>query len=151
MAKTTLTLMVGLPRSGKSTWIKENKTDEIVIEQDWIRTNVFGHQFHGPAEPFLFAVVSAMIRTLINQGKDVILDATCLTKDIRNRYIRIAEESNSNIKIVWLCTHIDTCCDRNESSPKGQQVPRDLLRAMNIRLEKPMKHEYNELVIVEEN
>ena len=148
MGKTTLTLMVGLPRSGKTTWIEENKTDEVIIEQDWIRTNVFGHQFHNAAEPFLKATVTAMIRVLLAQGKDVILDATCLTKSIRHIYTIIAGEYKADVRLVWLNTHLDECCDRNELSPEGQQIPRDLLRAMNVRLEKPMPHEYNELIKV---
>jgi len=150
MSKATLTLMLGFPRSGKTTWIMENKTDEIIIEQDWIRTNIFGHQFHTAAEPFLLAVVTATIRLLLAQGKDVILDSTGMTKDIRSRYTALAKEQKAKIRYVWVKTSMDTCCKRNEVSPEGHKIYRDTLRAMAIRLERPMVHEYDELIEVEE-
>ena len=41
--KNTLILMCGLARSGKSTWIKKNQADAIVVSPDDIRAEIFGH------------------------------------------------------------------------------------------------------------
>ena len=49
-----LTMMCGLPRSGKSTWIKKNKEDDVIVSPDQIRLKVFGVQFYSEVEQFVW-------------------------------------------------------------------------------------------------
>lgn len=80
-----LICMVGLPRSGKSTWAKEQGYP--VVCPDEIRLALHGHRFISLAEPFVWAIAEVMVRALFGAGHErVILDATNTTRAARNRW-----------------------------------------------------------------
>jgi len=136
----TLTIMTGLPRSGKSTWIKNNKKDAIVVSPDEIRKEVFGHQFYAPANPFVFALCGAMTSLLIKQGKDVIVDATHITHELRFSWYPVIKQYNCNTRLVHVYINEDMdknllkVMERNKASPENEKIPEDVLRrfAMNF-------------------
>ena len=81
----TLYVTVGLPRSGKSTWAKEQNVP--MVNPDSIRLAIHGQRFYKPAEGFVWATAEAMVRSLFLAGHDkVILDATNTTKARRDRW-----------------------------------------------------------------
>ena len=130
--KATLTLMAGIPRSGKSTWIKNNKTpQDIIISPDIIRKEIFGHQFHKTAEPFIWAITDAFVLLLAQQKKNIILDAVSMSSYIRNKYIELVKPYDYKTKIVWINTDIKECIKRNKIS-KDKKVPEDVIQSMSI-------------------
>ena len=98
----TLTVLCGIPRSGKSTWINNNKEDAIIVSLDEIRKEIFGHQFHAPANPFVFAISGAMASLLLKQGKNVIVDATHITHQLRASWYPIIKTYNCHTRLVWI-------------------------------------------------
>jgi len=126
-----LTIMCGLPRSGKSTWVEKNKKDEIVVSPDDIRRTIFGHQYHDGAELFVWAFVEGMVRMLLEQGKDVIVDATNSTKSRRVRWIIMARSFDIKMRTIWIQTPLLECLKRNEKSPEDHKVPEDMIRRMD--------------------
>jgi predicted kinase len=76
---------VGLPRSGKTTWARSQSYP--VVNPDSIRLVLHGQRFHGPAEPWVWAMARTMVRSLFLSGHDtVILDATNLTRKRRDEW-----------------------------------------------------------------
>jgi predicted kinase len=153
MNKPTLTLMCGLPRSGKSTWIKENKGNSIVVSTDDIRKEIFGHQFHAPANKFVFGITEGMATLILKQGRDVIVDATHITRMLRQSWKSIAKNCNSKLQVVWVYTDYDpiknfaNCLERNQLSPKNEKVPLLSMFNMAYFFEKPTFEElYCELI-----
>jgi predicted kinase len=66
---------VGLPRSGKSTWAREQTYP--VVNPDAIRLALHGQRFYAPAEPLVWATAKIMVRALFGAGhRVVVLDAT---------------------------------------------------------------------------
>ena len=137
--KNTMTIICGIPRSGKSTWMKKNKVKEVVISPDDIRRELFGHQFHALANQFVFGVAEGMATLLLKQGVDVIIDATSITYAVRAKWYRVAKACNSKTKVIWVYAHKDKvknfayCLERNELSPEGNKLPQDaLLRLANF-------------------
>jgi predicted kinase len=122
--------MCGLPRSGKSTWIKKNAKDYVVISPDRIRKLIFGHQFHNDAEEFVWAYAKGMAKLLLEQGKNVLIDATNLNYPTRAQWYAIAFTYDTQIKIVWLKTSLKECKDRNANSPEGEKLPEGVLDRM---------------------
>ena len=57
----TLTIMVGLPRSGKSTWIKENAGNAVVVSNDWIRENILGTHYTKTSNALVWAITDAAL------------------------------------------------------------------------------------------
>ena len=80
-----LTLTVGLPKSGKSTWAREQGVP--IVNPDAIRLALHGNRFIGKAEPFVWAIAHVMVHALFLAGhKHVILDATNTTRKRRDEW-----------------------------------------------------------------
>lgn len=78
-----LTLTVGLPKSGKSTWARQQGVP--VVNPDSIRLALHGERYLALAEPFVWAIAKVMVRALFLAGHDhVILDATNNTRKRRD-------------------------------------------------------------------
>jgi len=85
MNEKTLIATVGLPRSGKSTWAKQQGIP--VVNPDSIRLAMHGQRFIADAEPFVWATVKVMVRALFLAGHDkVILDSTNNTRKHRDEW-----------------------------------------------------------------
>lgn len=83
--KPLLIVMVGLPRSGKSTWAR--KTGLPTVCPDQIRFALHGQRFQALAEPFVWAIAKVMVRALFGSGHThVILDATNTTAKRRQEW-----------------------------------------------------------------
>lgn len=87
----TLIMMVGLPRSGKTTQAKElSKAHEApIVCPDDIRLALHGHNYISSAEDFVWATAKLMVRALFMSHDVVILDACNNTKKRRNEWISL--------------------------------------------------------------
>jgi len=86
MSMNRLLLMMGLPRSGKSTIAK--KLDFPIVNPDAIRLALHGEPFIPEAEPMVWAVAQYMVRALFIAGHTtVIIDATNTTVKRRAMWI----------------------------------------------------------------
>lgn len=147
-----LTLMAGLARSGKSTWIKKNAKDDVVVCPDRIRKLIFGHQFHRDAEDFVWAYAKGMAKLILEQGKNVLIDATNLNYSTREQWYRIALDYKANIRVVWVKTSLKECKERNRKSPEGERLPEDVLERMATMFENPtedIKYDVARIELVE--
>jgi len=80
-----LKMTVGLPRSGKSTWAKQQNTP--IVNPDSIRLALHGQRFLPEAEAMVWVMAKYMVKALFLAGHDtVILDATNITKSRRDEW-----------------------------------------------------------------
>lgn len=141
--KQKVTLMCGIPRCGKSTWIQKNKVDEIVVSPDEIRSKIFGHQFHQNAEGFIWSLAESMALLLLDQGKSLIIDATNITSSARRKWIKVAEPYDCDIEIIVFRTTLEVCKKRNLASKEGCLVPESVICNMAMFFEEPYHPEGN--------
>lgn len=86
-SKPLVIAMVGLPRSGKSTIVKDLKIDyqAPVISKDAIRLALHGQRYWAPAEPQVRGFADLMLRSLVLTGEGVIIvDETNFSRAARN-------------------------------------------------------------------
>lgn len=119
---------VGLPRCGKSTWVKSQGVP--VVNPDSIRLALHGQRYVAAAEAFVWATAEVMVKALFLAGHDtVILDATNT-----NRKRRDAWRSPDWIN-MYVCfdTPIDVCIQRAIDTDQPDLVP--VIEAMNANFE----------------
>ena len=110
--KQTLIVTVGLPRSGKTTWAKEQAKKGIpVISLDDVRLTTHGKRFLKEAEPLVWKKAKQMIDALFMSGSDtVILDECNVTA-----YERAYWASPSwKVKYKYFKTTKEECIQRAE-------------------------------------
>ena len=99
----TLTVLVGLPASGKSWVAKElqTRTGATVLESDALRRRLFSRRSYSAAESRrLFAGIHGAIDELLTAGLSVVLDATNLAEAERAPLYAIAGERRAAIVVV---------------------------------------------------
>lgn len=111
------TLMCGLPRSGKSTVAKQLESGGAVrVCPDDIRLALHGQQMLARAEPFVWAIAETMARALLTGGRDVVIDATNITKRRREPWVWMAREFGTEADIILIETPRSVCLARNNNS-----------------------------------
>jgi predicted kinase len=145
MNRPNFTLLVGLPRSGKSTWIQKNGGNAIVVSNDWIREEILGTHYSKNANAIIWTIADAALRIVLGQGKDAIYDGVNLTKETRKFYIDLARQYGAKIKMVLILTPLETCIERNKV---GQKLPIEVLQKMADSFESPDPEEYDEIDVI---
>lgn len=114
----TLILTVGLPRSGKSTWAKQQGYP--IVNPDSIRVALYDDVFIGKMEGYVWLFAKTMVESLFLAGHDVvILDATNLTEESREQWKNNAWE----IEYRQFRATKDTCIQRAIDSNTHYLIP----------------------------
>lgn len=113
-----LIVLVGLPRSGKSTYAKTQIHPK--VNPDSIRLALHGEIFKPEDEPKVWEIAELMVKALFLAGNStVILDATNVTKKRRRRWI------NENWKTVFYifsqCAEV--CIERAKADGRDDLIP----------------------------
>lgn len=113
-----LHMMVGLPRSGKSTKAKELGFP--IVEPDAIRKALHGSMWRPEVEPMVWGIADTMVRALFLAGhNDVILDATNHTKERRAKW----ESVDWAVRYHVVETDEDVCVSRAIACGQDYLVP----------------------------
>ena len=138
MPEQRVVVLVGLPGSGKSTWVAGQKG--VAISSDelrrWLRDDATDQSIHG----LVFRLMRNFVRMRITLGAPVTyVDATNLTRKHRRPFVKIAEQMGCVCEAVFFDLPVEECVRRNEG--RTRQVPPDVIRAMAERLEPPNETE----------
>jgi len=135
-----VTMMIGIPGSGKSTWAADMmEQDTVRINRDEIRMQVFGVEFDKQFEVQVKIIALDRYRKALEDKKFIILDNCNLTKSQRYEWIAIAKEYGASITAVYMDIDYKEAFARQHN--RERQVPQDVIRSMYIALESPMKSE----------
>lgn len=108
-----LICLVGLPRSGKSTWARAQ--GHPIVNPDAIRLALHGQRFFPPAEPMVWAVAHMMVRALFEAGHEiVILDACNVSHKRRDEWRSKDWETRFKIIRTPASICIDRAMERND-------------------------------------
>lgn len=114
----TLILTVGLPRSGKSTWAKDQGIP--VVNPDAIRLALHGQAFIQQTEPFVWLMAKYMVQSLFLAGHDkVILDACNGTRKRRDEWRSRAWD----LKFQVFDTPKEVCIERAKEGGREDLIP----------------------------
>lgn len=150
----TLYIPVGLPGSGKSTFVKNNLADNAyVISTDGIRGELYGDEAAQGNPKQVFMIAYNRLNTFLhdNTEKNVVFDATNLTKQARQRILsKLTKKDNIKKVCIWLDTPIDECKRRNAG--RDRKVPEQVIDDMARMLVPPSFEEpFDNIVIVDKD
>jgi predicted kinase len=134
----SIVLLVGLPGSGKSTWVA--RQGATALSSDAIRELLADDATDQSIHPRVFATLRYLLRQRLAIGRPVTyIDATHLTPAERQPYARIAEWYGCDLEAVFFDVPVSVCIERNRL--RGRVVPEDAIRAMADKLRAPSKEE----------
>lgn len=120
--KPLLICMMGLPRSGKTTIVKQlmDKHKAPVVRRDDIRLALHGQRYVSPAEPFVKAISDVMIRSLFLSGHEVVIcDETNYSRATRDYH-----KSNAWRTVFYeVPTTPDVCKERAIATGQPDLIP----------------------------
>jgi predicted kinase len=144
--KPVITIMVGLPRSGKSTWVDKYKYNAVVISADDLRLLIYGQRYFSGGEQYMWAVRDTMLKYLINQGKDIIIDDTNTMISRRSLIIKLAKSAGYYIKAIVVATDLEECIRRATVTEQADLEP--AIYRMNKQYQPPTEEEGFDLIEV---
>lgn len=147
MKRKKVWLMCGIPASGKSTWIKENKlNNSLVVSRDEIRKQLIGNGEYFSKENEVFLNFYKTIQSGLDDLKieNIYIDATHVSKRSRVKILNCLNfPKNTELNVVWLNTPTFTCLERNKKRTGFAYVPESALNHMEIQFEFPTEEEFN--------
>jgi putative nucleotidyltransferase with HDIG domain len=140
----TVTLMSGLPGSGKDTWLARNRSDLPVVSLDDIRADFDVDATENQGEVIQAARESC--RKYLRAGQDYAFNATNTMRQTRKRWIDLFADYQARIELIYLEPPLAVLFGRNECRPKP--VPAKVIRRLVEKLEIPTCGEAHSVTLV---
>ena len=130
----TITVLKGLPASGKSTWAK-SQLDEHPglfkrVNKDDLRAMLDNSKWSKDNEKFVVMVRDAIIRLALQEGYHVILDDTNLHNKHQLKMEEIAIDYNAQVSVKFFDATVQECIERDlkRSASVGERVIKKMYR-----------------------
>jgi len=139
-------LIIGLPGSGKDTYIKNNLSNIPVISLDDIRKKLKIKPGKSKEQGKVAQQAKEDLKVYLRERQSVIWNATNITKMQRDKVISIFNDYGAKINIIWIDTDLDTILKQN--TQRTDVVPSDIIIKLNRALEVPDLTECYKLSII---
>jgi predicted kinase len=145
-SKGTVILAIGLPGSGKSSWFKRNKITP--LSSDLLRALLFDDPTEQRFQDLIFSNLRSMLKArLIARRPMNYVDATNLTPQERQGWIKLAKDYGYEVQAVLFDVPLEVCLARNQR--RDRVVPEEAMRRMAGKLKPPSFEEgFSKITVV---
>jgi predicted kinase len=134
LSKGVVVLAVGLPGSGKSSWFKRHNITP--LSSDMLRTILFDDPAEQRFQDLVFSNLRSMLKArLIARRPMNYVDATNLTPQERQNWIKLAKDFGYDVHAVFFDVPLEVCIERHQR--RDRLVPEDVMRKMAAKLKAP--------------
>jgi predicted kinase len=129
-----IVLLVGLPGSGKSTYIE--RMGVTPLSSDAIRQLLADDATDQTIHGRVFSTIRYLVRQRLAIGRPVTyVDATHLTPAERKPYVKIAQQYGCDLEAIFFDVPLRVCIERNVA--RARVVPEEAMRRMAKKLVPP--------------
>ena len=115
-----LIVMVGLPRSGKSTWAR--KQGYPIVNRDSVRLALHGGRFIQEAEDMVSSIVKIMVKSMFLAGHNIVILDECNVNE-RSRGLWNCNDNLWRVKYKYIDTTKEECLRRAALTNDTEIVP----------------------------
>ena len=136
-----LKMIVGLPCSGKSTYVQPYiKSPHVeVFSSDTLREELFGDADHQTNNDLLFKELHKRIKDCLKLGKSAIYDATNISYKRRMAFLAELKNIPCHKECVLMATPYEVCLERNKV--RDRKVPEYVIERMYKNFDVPYYYE----------
>ena len=132
--KGTVILAVGLPGSGKSSWFKRHNITP--LSSDMLRSLLFDDPAEQRFQDLVFSNLRSMLKARLIAHRPLnYVDATNLTPQERQNWIKLAKDFGYEVQAVFFDVPLEVCIERHQR--RDRLVPEDVMRKMSAKLKAP--------------
>ncbi len=132
--KGVVVLAIGLPGSGKSSWFKRHNV--VPLSSDMVRSLLFDDVREQRFQDLVFSNLRSMLKArLIAKRPMNYVDATNLTPQERQHWIKLAKDYQYEVHAVFFDVPLEVCLERHQR--RDRVVPEDVMRRMAAKLKTP--------------
>jgi predicted kinase len=129
----TVTMMSGLPGSGKDTWLATNRPDLPVVSLDGVRSELEIDPTDDQGE--VVQLGRERCRQFFRSGRSFAFNATNLLKLTRQGWIGLFDDYQARIEVVYIEPPLSVILDQNKR--RERPVPERVIRGLAARCEPP--------------
>jgi predicted kinase len=132
--KGIVVLAIGLPGSGKSSWFKRHNV--VPLSSDMVRSLLFDDVREQRFQDLVFSNLRSMLKArLIAKRPMNYVDATNLTPQERQHWIKLAKDYNYEVHAVFFDVPLEVCIERHQR--RDRVIPEDIMRRMAAKFKAP--------------
>ena len=147
----TLYITVGLPGSGKSTYVKKFIKDKAVeyLSSDELRAVYGKDETDQSVTSIVFGHIKRKVDEFLKDGKNVMVDATSVNRKERSDYINTAKKYGAKVVAIVFKMDRQGLIDRNKKRGEqgGRVVPDWVIDKMLAKFEEPSYNEGIDVMI----
>lgn len=147
----TLYITVGLPGSGKSTYVKNFIKDKEIeyLSSDELRAVYGKSEEDQTVTPLVFGHIKRKVDEFLKDGKNVLVDATSVNRKERSDYINTAKKYGAKVVAIVFKMDRQRLIDRNKKRGEqgGREVPTFVIDKMLAKFEEPSYSEGIDVII----